>query len=166
MMATKLTLARFPGGDSRTERPPIHPPWALEHDAFLDACSRCGACITDCPEYIIETGPGGVPQISFFSGACTFCGVCVDVCHDKALVRWVDGAERAPWTVVATIGDDCLAQTHVECAECAHHCEQNAIRLDLQDGGAVVPVVDATRCTGCGACLRPCPGNAIMMRPA
>lgn len=164
-MATKPLRLRFPSGDAGPERQPIYPPWALEADAFLEACSRCGACITDCPEYIIETGPGGVPQISFHSGACTFCGVCVDVCQDKALVRVRDGVERAPWRVTATIHDGCLAADGTNCHACEDHCEPNAIRFRLTAGGAVLPTVDATRCSGCGACIRPCPGNAIMIRP-
>ncbi|KAF0190938.1 MAG: ferredoxin-type protein NapF [Gammaproteobacteria bacterium] len=165
-IATKPTRTRLNCRDFANQRDPIYPPWALATEKFLDACSRCGACITDCPEHILETGAGGIPQVSFVSGACTFCGVCVNVCKDRALVRHIDGVEQAPWTVVASIGEDCLATLNIACQECADHCEQHAIRFRPLIDGTIEPRVVAARCTGCGACVRPCPGNTIGMRPA
>lgn len=165
-IATKPTPARPGCGHFAARHGPIHPPWAVATAAFLDACSRCGACITDCPEQILETGADGAPQVSFVSGACTFCGVCAEVCKDRALVRYVDGVERQPWTMAATIGADCLALVDVACTECADHCDQQAIRFRLLIGGTLRPLVSADRCTGCGACIRPCPGAAIVMGPA
>ncbi|MDS4013532.1 MAG: ferredoxin-type protein NapF [Candidatus Accumulibacter sp.] len=137
---------------------PLRPPWALAEHAFQQACSRCGACCKVCPTGIVVSGDGGYPEIDFVRGECTFCAACVSVCPSAALQR---GEEGRAWSLRAALGEGCLATRAVECRVCADLCLNGAILFLPQRGGIARPIVDETRCTGCGACLAPCPTRAI-----
>lgn len=134
------------------------PPWALAEGAFFTACTRCGDCARTCPTRIIRQGDGGYPTVDFAAGECTFCGQCVDRCQPGALSRKDDAS---PWTLRATIGEGCLARKFVECRICGELCDAAAIRFRPRLGGVAQPELDAARCTGCGACVAPCPTGAI-----
>lgn len=134
------------------------PPWALPESAFSDVCTRCNDCLGACPEQIIVSGDGGFPRVDFKRGECTFCGACVSACQTQALVR----TEGQPaWAYQAQIGASCLPQRGVECRVCEDYCAARAIRFSPRLGGSPLPVIDPAQCTGCGACLAPCPVNAI-----
>lgn len=145
-------------GDFKTRPTPRRPPWALTEEAFLAACSRCGACLPVCPTEIIVVAHG-YPEVDFQRGECTFCGACAAVCPDGALSR-ID-SHTVPWTIKAQIADTCLARHGTECRTCGDHCAAAAIRFSPRLGGPPVAVVDAGSCTGCGACVAPCPATAI-----
>ncbi len=53
----------------------------------------------------------------------------------------------------------------VHCTVCSRHCPQGAITLVPRDPsnpkGAQIPVVDADKCTGCGACEHLCPARPM-----
>lgn len=66
-----------------------------------------------------------------------------------------------PWTIRASIGEHCLALQRVECRICGDQCTVGAIKFQPRVGGVAQPVVDNARCTGCGACVAPCPTRAI-----
>lgn len=74
------------------------------------------------------------------------------------------GAEGRP--SIAAIGDFCLALRGIVCRVCEEQCEARAIRVRLAVGGGTAPAVAAALCTGCGACVAPCPAHAIALRPA
>lgn len=143
----------------RTE---LRPPWALQENAFIDHCTRCNDCVKACPTQIIVIGDGGYPTVDFSLGECTFCGDCVSCCQPKALVRLEP--EQAAWTYKATIGEDCLPRQGVECRVCGDFCDARAIRFPPRLGGSPLPEIDAETCTGCGACVAPCPVTAIGIR--
>ena len=103
-------------------------------------------------------GDGGFPSVDFGRGECTFCTGCVTACKPAALVRRDDAA---PWPYRALIGDACLPRRGVECRVCGDYCAAGAIRFSPRLGGSPLPAVDAERCTGCGACVAPCPTRAI-----
>jgi ferredoxin-type protein NapF len=141
-------------------RPKIEtrPPWALPETSFTDRCTRCNDCLDVCPEQIIVSGDGGFPTINFQLGECTFCGECVAACKPLALIRL---ESQAAWTHKALIGPTCLPERGIECRTCGDFCQANAIRFSPRLGGSPIPVIEAEKCTGCGACLAPCPVNAI-----
>ena len=53
-----------------------------------EKCSRCGKCLTECPDFSLdkEALEKGKPRIS-----CHLCGKCVDLCPDKAIFFHVKG---------------------------------------------------------------------------
>ena len=135
------------------------PPWAVAFDRFVDTCTRCGDCISVCPESIIIRGSGGFPAIDFAQGACTFCAACVNACPTGAL----SSATMPPWRQQALVGDSCLAQRGVYCQNCRDSCAAAAIAFPLSGHACGVPSprVDVDRCTGCGGCVVTCPVDAI-----
>ncbi|MDP3538391.1 MAG: ferredoxin-type protein NapF [Azonexus sp.] len=140
----------------------IRPPWALAEGEFIDRCSRCNDCLKACPQKILVAGDGGYPTVDFRLGECTFCGDCVVACLPRALLRR-DG-EVLPWKIKAGISDDCLPQRGIECRVCGEFCDVRAIRFLPRLGGSPLPEILAEQCTGCGACVAPCPTQAITVR--
>lgn len=151
----------FRGGDTA-----VRPPWALAENLFVDACTRCDDCATACPQEIIQFGRGGFPEISFTLGECTFCEDCVQACPTNALsMLGANGKERAPWDMRAVVSDTCISTSGIACRVCGEHCDADAIKFKLAVGGIAEPIVDTGRCTGCGACVAPCPVSAIDVTP-
>jgi ferredoxin-type protein NapF len=139
----------------------IRPPWALDEAAFIDACTRCNDCLGACPEHIVVAGDGGFPTVDFHRGECTFCGDCASACKPGALKRSEGGQ---PWLLKAYIGPACLPAKGVECRICGDFCDARAIRFTPRLGGAPLPEIVAESCTGCGACVAPCPVAAVTIR--
>jgi ferredoxin-type protein NapF len=139
----------------------MRPPWSIDEARFLDTCSRCLDCVSACPERVLGRGDGGFPEIIQGAGECSFCGSCVTACAPAALVR----SDAAPWAWTARIADDCLMRAGIVCYSCRDVCPQRAISLPM--GRAIaLPSIDIDRCTGCGACVGPCPSSAIQMKEA
>ena len=162
----KIDRVQFLRGAFRGGATAVRPPWALAESLFVDACTRCDDCATACPEEIIRPGRGGVPEISFSHGECTFCEDCVQACPTNALgMRDADGRKRAPWDIRAVVSDACISKAGIACRICGEHCDAGAFTFQLVVGGAALPIVDLDRCTGCGACVAPCPVSAIEVTP-
>ncbi len=136
----------------------LRPPWALAESSFVSACTRCNACIEACPAQIVVAGDGGFPEIDFQRGECSFCRACLEACIPAAL-RMQDGAR--PWCNLAVIGETCLTRENVVCRSCGDLCAAGAIRFRPQLGQAARPEIDPALCTGCGACVAPCPPRAV-----
>jgi len=142
---------------------PLRPPWSGAERDFLVRCTRCGDCQSACPTRIIVVGDGGFPEVDFRRGECTFCAACVEACAPQALAtRDADGI-RQPWRLKAHVGDACFARHGVVCRTCGDQCAPGAIRFPLTAGAVARPEVSTANCTGCGACLAPCPANAITL---
>ncbi len=130
-------------------------PFGAMGDGFTDACTRCGDCLTACPEAILIADRDGFPRLDPSLGACTFCAECIDACETDAL------AEGRDWTWRAQADDTCLSVGGVFCRTCEDQCDAQAIRFRLQTGGRSVPAFDTNACTGCGGCASACPVGAI-----
>lgn len=155
-VSKNVSRAQFLRGDFSASRSAIRPPWAMVEPDFVEACSRCGDCIGACPEKILEKGRGGFPQVNFGLGECSFCGDCARSCKTGAL-----DVERAPWRLKAQIAPSCLALKQVVCHSCGESCPTGAIRFRIAVGVVARPELDAAACTGCGACVGPCPVAAV-----
>lgn len=138
----------------------LRPPWLAEPDLFIDNCTRCGKCMELCPEHILCAGDGGFPLVEFGLGGCTFCGECTTACEANLFIENRD-SEIPAWAHKASVGDNCLTNLGVMCRSCEDACEPRAIRFPLAAGVVPGPVIDDGLCTGCGACVRPCPEQAI-----
>jgi ferredoxin-type protein NapF len=62
------------------------------------------------------------------------------------------------------IDKTCLAARGVVCQACGDLCAARALRFPPRLGGIAIPVLDVSACTGCGACVAPCPAQAISLR--
>jgi ferredoxin-type protein NapF len=133
-------------------------PWITDAQNFIEKCTQCSDCINVCPEKIVVKGDGGFPNIDFSNGECTFCKKCAEVCNEDIF----DLSSSAPWLNKAQINDSCLAYANVYCRSCSESCEIQA--LTFQVGISAVPQIDNDICTGCGACVAPCPTKAIEIK--
>lgn len=147
----------FLRGGVQVERP-LRPPWAIDEGDFVDTCTGCGDCVAACPEHVIVRGEGGYPVFAPALGECLFCEACVDACEPQALDRGRDPA----WRLKAAIAGTCLAMNGVTCFSCRDACGEAAIRFRPALRGSV-PELDLARCSGCGACVSPCPVSAISL---
>jgi len=157
-MSGAVSRRQFLRGEIRQARPVLRPPWARDSAHFPELCTRCGDCLRACPAGILRAGDGGFPETHFENGECTFCGDCVSACQPGALLRAV-----APWRLAPAIDDTCLAQRGIVCQVCADQCDARAIRFPPRLDAVAVPVPDPSACTGCGACVAPCPVRAISL---
>jgi ferredoxin-type protein NapF len=160
-MGHSISRAQFLRGDFNGERRPIRPPWSLPEQPFSAACTRCGDCIRACETHVLQGARGGYPVVDFARGECSFCGACATACPTGAIVRT---ESNAPWTLVARIGDGCLTRRAVVCRSCGESCEAGAIRFRLAPGAVACATLDPSLCNGCGACVAPCPVNAITVQ--
>jgi ferredoxin-type protein NapF len=115
-----------------------------------------------CPEDIIQAGDGGFPRLDFSRGECTFCGECTLDCEVE-LFHQNSADEPLPWLHKAVVSDACLTHFGIMCRSCEDACEPRALRFPLVAGAVPAPIIDAQICNGCGACVRPCPEQAISM---
>lgn len=158
-----LTRADLIRGRSRAKEQPARPPWAQADPAFLRLCTGCGDCVEACPEGILVSGTKAFPEIDFRRGECTFCGACAESCAAGALRAARDDAPEMPWLARVRVGDACLSARGVVCRICAEQCDARAIRF-ADPRGLGRPLVDPGPCTGCGACVAPCPAGAVSVR--
>jgi ferredoxin-type protein NapF len=137
-------------------------PWALPN-AFLNACTGCGSCVSACPEGIVALDDQRRAVVDFRrgEGMCSFCGACADSCPEPVFLAAAERAVARPWSLRIAIGADCLTHDGVMCQTCKDACSDGAIRLVYAAGRIAQPAVDLERCTGCGACVAPCPAEAI-----
>lgn len=161
---SRISRAAFLRGDLHGRRTPIRPPWAIDEETFIDRCTRCDDCAQACPEKIITRGPAGFPAIDFRRGECTFCGDCAAACKPQALHMPRDATPDTAWSIKAVIQPGCLALRRIECRVCGEQCEARAIRFRLAAGAVATPSIDSDLCSGCGACVAPCPVEAISVR--
>lgn len=163
-MTANLSRRSFLRGTAK--RPAtLRPPWARPEDEFRKLCTDCGDCAEACPEGIIVS-LSEIPQIDFSAGYCTFCGDCVRACAEGAFVveQTCDNLSNCPpWSLGASFDHRCIASQGTECRICGEQCEVEAIRFRPRRGGPPIPTIEGAVCTGCGACVGPCPSGAMQV---
>lgn len=158
-----VSRTQFLRGDVSGKNRPLRPPWALEEFDFTETCTRCGKCIEICPEKILLEGGSKFPVVEFKRGECTFCEECVTCCEPKALRFASDANHGEPWSLEVRVSHTCIAQKGVVCQICGDQCLERVFRFRPRVGGAVQMEMDMDKCSGCGACIAPCPVDALTL---
>ncbi|MHC4910070.1 MAG: 4Fe-4S dicluster domain-containing protein [Planctomycetota bacterium] len=152
----------------RVTTTPLRPPGAVDEQAFLAGCTRCGDCVDVCPVKAIVPAPAaygaaaGTPMIDPHSAACVMCEdmPCIAACEPGVLLP--DVPVRMGTAEIRAVY--CIAHQGTTCTLCVEQCPvEGAIVVD----GRGRPTVDATTCVGCGVCQYVCPApyNAVVVQP-
>jgi MauM/NapG family ferredoxin protein len=162
--ATSAGVLRMAG---RPAARPLRPPGAVDERILKGLCTRCGNCMRACPYDVIQRDAGQNGAASIFTPVMSFdkdycredCIRCTCVCPSGALVG-VDLAKKAHAHMGLAQVDMqvCLLGEDRECSACMRWCPYNAIRYVFSEAEyTLVPVIDATKCNGCGGCELACP---------
>ena len=96
---------------------------------------------------------------------CISCGKCAEVCPTDA-IHLTSLADKSAIQIghAVWIKENCVPLTDgVECGNCARHCPTGAIQMVVSDPDMAdspkIPVVNAEKCIGCGACENLCPSR-------
>lgn len=144
----------------------LRPPGSLPEDEFMARCIKCERCISVCPENVLR--PMGIeggflrartPELTYASGSCTFCDKCREVCPTAAIGSMDAETPEVGWIGIAVLHEDrCLAFPETgSCGICVDACPYEALSFDEKRQ----PVVDVSKCNGCGECVRICPANKL-----
>lgn len=151
-------------GRAARGEPMLRPPGALEEDAFLAACIRCGQCVEACPHDVLkltDLDQGAAAATPYFiakDNPCNLCMgyeslECIDACPTAALgpVELEDINIGLAHICKGT----CLAYNGTICRACWHVCPfpDQAIVFDEM----LRPRVRNRDCIGCGLCEHACP---------
>ncbi len=151
----------------RQNSTPLRPPGSVDELTFRWLCTRCGNCIRSCPYDIIlrDTGQHGIaailtPVLTFDKNYCREdCIICTQVCTSGALSGVELGNKPDIKIGLARVDMNlCLLGEDRECSACMRWCPYNAIRyVFIEAEYTLIPVIDAGKCNGCGACEVACP---------
>lgn len=164
VLAASSALARAEEAEAGLLASPVatnrlRPPGAVSEDLFAGKCIRCGRCVESCPYHcigLLDIRHGvhaGTPLIAVERIPCYLCMKCVLVCPTGSLVRVTQAATRMGTAVVNKF--TCAAWAGVAlCRTCYDSCPFKGRAIALRE---LLPVVEATACTGCGLCTHTCP---------
>jgi MauM/NapG family ferredoxin protein len=148
----------------------LRPPGAREND-LLSKCIRCGECVRICPTGVLhpavaEAGVEGfwtpilIPRAGFCQYTCNTCG---QICPVEAIPSLPLAVKQTQVMGSAYVDKNrCIAWSdHQFCLVCEEMCPlpEKAITVDRSEFSGGAPVVDRTRCIGCGTCEFKCPVN-------
>lgn len=149
---------------------PILPPGALTAKHFTQHCTACQLCVSACPNGVLrpssDLGRFMQPELSYERGYCRpECTRCSEVCPAGA-IKPISREEKASTQVghAVWIRKNCVVITDdVHCGNCERHCPTGAIQMVPSDESNPrshkIPVINAERCIGCGACENLCPAR-------
>ncbi len=146
------------------------PPGSFSASHFAQHCTACQQCIAECPNHVLQPSTRlsslMQPEMSFEHGACRpECNICSQICPTGA-IKPITIAEKSSIQIghAVWISKNCLVNTdQITCGNCARHCPNGAIQMMPKDANdeysPQIPVVDPTRCIGCGMCESVCPAR-------
>jgi len=149
---------------------PLTPPGSLSAQNMAHHCTACQLCVSQCPNGVLRPSTSLAtfmqPEMSYERGYCRpECTRCADVCPTGA-IRPITKAEKSAIQIghAVWVRKNCVPLTDgVECGNCARHCPSGAIMMVSSDPNnpesVKIPIVNAARCIGCGACENLCPAR-------
>ena len=144
----------------------VVPPGAQSVQQLSARCTGCQLCVSACPNQVLrgtDHGSGMLqPTMAFERGYCRVnCVTCAEVCPAGA-IRPITPAQKSSMQIgraVINLGRCITVTDKVTCTACAKICPPRVINLVGPEDAPKKPVVDAERCTGCGACEYVCPAR-------
>ena len=139
----------------------IRPPGAITEKQFLQACTRCDACIHACPKDAIKRAPKshgflvmGTPYIEPIKNPCVMCNdlYCISACEDGALKPMRDIFEVSMGYAILD-KKHCKAFSNSPCQQCVIDCP---VPGAITQNRELQPEFHKNICTGCGVCVRSC----------
>ena len=149
---------------------PVVPPGAKGLRNMAQHCTGCQLCVSVCPNGVLRPSTKLAtlmqPESSYERGYCRpECTKCSEVCPAGA-IRRITPAEKTGIQIgqAVWVKENCIPLTDgVACGNCARHCPVGAIQMvpseTANPESPQIPVVDAERCIGCGACENLCPAR-------
>ncbi|MBF0252371.1 MAG: 4Fe-4S binding protein [Candidatus Omnitrophica bacterium] len=149
---------------------PIVPPGSLSIKNLRKHCTACQLCISVCPNNILYPSSDMAslmqPFMSYERGYCRpECTKCSEVCPTGAIHK-ISSADKSAIQIGHAVWkkDLCIVnRDKVSCDNCARHCPTGAILMAPQSSAdplsLKIPMIDESRCIGCGACENLCPAR-------
>lgn len=149
---------------------PIIPPGAWSARSFANHCTACQLCVSVCPNNVLRPSTELTklmqPEMSYERGYCrSECTRCSEVCPAGA-IHPITIEEKSSTRIghAVWIKKNCVPLTDgVACGNCARHCPSGAILMVPSDDNDLnsirIPIINAERCIGCGACENQCPAR-------
>ena len=137
----------------------VRPPFVKNDKEFYNKCIECEdtPCILACEEEIIFIQEDTTPTINFEKRGCTFCEDCANAC-DRDVISLNNLYNVNSLNISFQINtSSCIAHNDTICFSCKEPCVDDAILFN----GLFNPIIDETKCTGCGFCYGRCPTKAI-----
>lgn len=146
------------------------PPGALSARNFAQHCTSCQLCVSVCPNGVLTPSTDLTrlmqPELTYERGYCRpECTKCSEVCPTGA-IRPITREDKSSTQIghAVWIKKNCIPLTDGQpCGNCARHCPTGAIQMVPSVEGdkrsPKIPVINAERCIGCGACEHLCPAR-------
>ncbi|MBQ9405339.1 MAG: 4Fe-4S dicluster domain-containing protein [Desulfovibrio sp.] len=139
----------------------LRPPGAITEPDFLARCQRCMRCVDACQPAALTVahlfdGLRNVGTPVLHIDKCIQCMDCVRACPSGALSK----VSKKDLRMGVAVINESACVTYLKtrrCKTCVDACREFKA-ITLKDRR--YPVVNAEKCTGCGACLRRCPERA------
>ncbi|MDA8210948.1 MAG: 4Fe-4S dicluster domain-containing protein [Clostridia bacterium] len=149
----------------------LRPPGAMEEEAFLATCMRCGKCVSACPYQAIKVGDAsqgagvGTPYLAARNKPCYLCPAfpCIKACPSGAL-QDVAGRDKVDMGEAEINTETCLSWQGMRCEVCYRACPfldkalyVEPFRNTKTGKHAVFALyVNKQHCVGCGLCEYVC----------
>jgi ferredoxin len=165
---------------------PITPPGSKSARNMKSHCVACQLCVAACPNNVLVPSSRlstlMQPEMTFEQGYCRpECVECGEVCPAGAITKITPDEKTAISTGRAVYNRHYCIVPHdlVPCTECERHCPTKAISLvplNAEEAAREaappprrgsrppilkIPVIDNTKCMGCGACENLCPARPL-----
>jgi len=161
-LVTRSHANQFDGGLAQLEdkkapmrTKPIVPPGAISYHNLHDRCTGCQLCVSVCPNQVLRPRTTKV-NMSYERGYCRpECVKCSEVCPTGA-IRPITTAEKSSIQIGTAVWNKELCiinKDNATCDLCARKCPVAAIEM------MPFPIIDTSRCIGCGACEHLCPSR-------